>query len=59
VHIGPPRFAFLPQETVRTEYSYKYDVEEFGSLAAAAGWTVEQVWTDERRLFGVLYLAAV
>jgi dimethylhistidine N-methyltransferase len=59
VRIGPARFAFAAEENVRTEYSYKYDVEGFGTLAASAGWTVEQVWTDERRLFGVLYLAAV
>jgi dimethylhistidine N-methyltransferase len=59
VKIGPARFDFGAAEHVRTEYSYKYDVEEFGTLAASAGWTVEQVWTDERRLFGVLYLAAV
>ncbi len=59
VRIGPTRIAFAPQESIRTEYSYKYDVEGFGTLASAAGWTVEQVWTDERRLFGVLYLAAV
>jgi dimethylhistidine N-methyltransferase len=59
VRIGPARIAFAAEENVRTEYSYKYDVEGFGTLAASAGWTVEQVWTDERRLFGVLYLAAV
>jgi dimethylhistidine N-methyltransferase len=59
VRIGLSRFDFAAEETVRTEYSYKYNVEGFGTLAASAGWTVEQVWTDERRLFGVLYLAAV
>ena len=59
VRIGPAQIGFTAEEGIRTEYSYKYDVEGFGTLAASAGWTVEQVWTDERRLFGVLYLAAV
>jgi dimethylhistidine N-methyltransferase len=59
VQIGAARIPFAPEETIRTEYSYKFDVEAFGKLAAAAGLSVDGVWTDERRWFGVLYLTAV
>ena len=38
------------------EHSYKYDVEEFERLAGRAGFEMVRVWTDPRRLFGVLYL---
>ena len=43
-------------ETICTEYSYKYDVEEFAHLAAHAGWRLERQWRDERDYFAVLYL---
>jgi len=49
-------FSFHDGETVFTESSYKYTLEEFASLAAASGWSVEQVWTDDRRMFSVQYL---
>ena len=49
---------FREGETIFTESSYKYTLPEFQSLAAAGGWTVERVWTDEDRLFSVQYLRA-
>jgi dimethylhistidine N-methyltransferase len=55
VRIGAARVAFAEGESIRTECSYKYTVEEFQDLAAAAGLEGQEVWTDERRLFGVLY----
>jgi L-histidine N-alpha-methyltransferase len=58
VRIGAARITFAPEEGIRTELSYKYEVGEFGVLAAAAGMRIGGVWTDERRLFGVLYLTA-
>jgi dimethylhistidine N-methyltransferase len=44
-------------ESIWTEASYKYNPPEFAALAAAAGWRVEQVWTDDRGLFSVQYLS--
>jgi dimethylhistidine N-methyltransferase len=43
-------------ESIWTEASYKYAPKEFAALAAAAGWHVDQVWTDDRGLFSVQYL---
>jgi L-histidine Nalpha-methyltransferase len=58
VHVGGHAFAFRAGETVRTEYSYKYGLEEFAGLAKAAGLRREQVWTDARGWFSVQFLRA-
>lgn len=50
------QFPFDDGETIFTESSFKYTLEQFESLALASGWTVRQVWTDDRRLFSVQYL---
>lgn len=49
-------FAFRQGETIFTESSYKYTLDEFASLAISGGWKVEQVWTDDNRMFSVQYL---
>ena len=45
-------------ESIWTESSYKYTLEEFAQLAATAGFTVQQVWTDSRQHFSIQYLTA-
>jgi dimethylhistidine N-methyltransferase len=52
------RFRFGEGETIHTENSHKYTVEEFGALARAAGWEPQAVWTGAERLFSVHYLFA-
>jgi dimethylhistidine N-methyltransferase len=54
--VGGERFAFRDGETIFTESSYKYTLDEFRALAADGGWRVEQVWTDDRHWFSVQYL---
>ncbi|MCU0565410.1 MAG: L-histidine N(alpha)-methyltransferase [Oculatellaceae cyanobacterium Prado106] len=56
VHFGEEEIAFTPGERIRTEYSYKYDVEEFWAIAASAGFQTKQVWTDPNQLFSLHYL---
>jgi uncharacterized SAM-dependent methyltransferase len=56
VNAAGAAFLFRQGESIFTESSYKYTIEGFQSLAAASGWSVEQVWTDERRMFSVQYL---
>ena len=51
---GEP-IAFAEGETIRTEYSYKYTLDDFEALAAEAGLAVEQVWTDDQSYFSVQY----
>lgn len=48
---------FAPGETIHTECSYKYTIASFGDLAARAGWTRVESWTDERDWFSVHVLA--
>jgi uncharacterized SAM-dependent methyltransferase len=50
------RFRFEADETIHTESSYKYSVEEFHALAHRAGLQPRQVWLDSARLFSVHYL---
>ncbi|PSQ76473.1 MAG: L-histidine N(alpha)-methyltransferase [Bacteroidetes bacterium QH_7_62_13] len=48
-------FSFDEGETIHMEYSYKYTLDEFAGLVGEAGFSVEQVWTDERDHFSVQY----
>ncbi|HSH03381.1 MAG TPA: L-histidine N(alpha)-methyltransferase [Anaerolineae bacterium] len=57
VAVAGEQIAFEEGEWIWTESSYKYTLAEFESLAGAVGWRVEQVWTDENKLFSVQYLS--
>ncbi|MFH5832754.1 L-histidine N(alpha)-methyltransferase [Halalkalibaculum sp. DA384] len=55
VKIDGERILFHEGESIHTENSYKYSVEEFGDLVK--DWfSVEQVWLDENRYFSLQYL---
>lgn len=58
VHVGGRTFAFAPDETICTEYSYKYHPEEVAELGAAAGFSLEQTWSDPRDYFSVYWFVA-
>lgn len=47
---------FRQGETIHTENSYKYDLDQFRALAASSGLVRRQVWTDPERLFSVQHL---
>ena len=53
VRIGNRKFQFAGGETIHTENSHKYRVEEFRMLAQQAGWRALEVWTDADELFSV------
>jgi len=54
-NVAGEEISFEEGETIHTENSHKYSVEEFGQLAS--DWfEVEKVWTDEEDLFSVQYL---
>ena len=40
-------------ETIHTENSYKYAIDEFQELARRAGYRPERVWTDPEALFSI------
>ena len=50
--------AFAEGEAIHTEWSHKYTIDEFRSLAAQAGFTPRATWTDPDRLFSLHWLEA-
>ncbi len=56
VRLNGHEFAFAAGETIHTECSYKYDLNEFAGLARRAGFIVRRSWTDAERLFSLHFL---
>jgi L-histidine N-alpha-methyltransferase len=50
--------SFDEGETIHTESSYKHDDTTLATLAAAAGFTIEQRWTDSRGWFADVLMVA-
>ncbi len=46
-------YRFRKDESIHTENSYKYDLEEFMSMAVAAGFNRAEYWVDDRSWFSV------
>jgi dimethylhistidine N-methyltransferase len=46
------------EETILTEYSYKYSLNDFAELVKGI-YKIEKVWVDEKRLFSVQFLGAL
>jgi dimethylhistidine N-methyltransferase len=55
VAIGNQEFTFAEGESIHTENSYKYSLQEFEELVDD-WYSVEKVWTDERDYFSLQYL---
>ncbi len=58
VRIDRHRFEFERGETIHTENSHKYAVEEFRALAAQAGFLGAKLWQDRQELFSLHGLVA-
>ncbi len=56
VEVLGERIDFAEGETIHTENSHKYGVEEFQALARSAGWEPLRVWTGAEALFSLHYL---
>jgi len=56
VHLDNVTIPFASGESILTESSYKFNLDEFEQLAAVAGFKVEHVWTDKQQWFSVQYL---
>ncbi len=57
VQVNGTRIDFDKGERLHTENSYKYTIDDFADLAAGAGLSLEQTWTDKDELFSVHYVA--
>jgi len=49
------KFNFHKGETIHTESSYKYTIDEFSQLAHLANFKLKKYWLDKNKFFGVLY----
>lgn len=56
VTVAGQTFTFREGESIHTENSHKYSIEDFRELSAEAGFTLKETWTDDQRLFSVNYL---
>ena len=56
VHLGGMELGFKKWETIHTESSYKYSLEDFYLLAEKSGFHPIKTWTDPEKLFSVHYL---
>ncbi|WP_442482964.1 L-histidine N(alpha)-methyltransferase [Aeoliella sp. SH292] len=55
VAVDGEEFDFASGESIRTELSHKYRINQFGRLAQAAGFGEGTVWTDPQQQFAVGY----
>ena len=59
VHLDDERIEFAAGEHICTEHSHKYTVDGFAALAAAAGFSLAEVWMDAGKRFSVQLLECV
>jgi dimethylhistidine N-methyltransferase len=56
IRVAGQSFTFGAGETIHTESSRKYDLQQFADLATASGWRVGPIWTDCEERFAVVAL---
>lgn len=56
VKVNGSKIEFDKGETLHTENSYKYSLQDFSALSDAAGLVLEKSWLDKNELFSVHYL---
>ena len=59
VKLGPKIISFKKNETIHTENSYKYGMDEFIELAERAGYKTIKSWYDKDKLFCVYFLQGI
>ena len=58
IRIDNQFFHINESDEILTEYSHKYTIEQFTTMADAAGWSCRALWFDSRKYFAVMYLEA-
>ncbi|WNB91223.1 L-histidine N(alpha)-methyltransferase [Bacillus sp. NEB1478] len=56
ITIGNEKIAFKEGETIHTENSHKFTIEEFQDIARNCGFIPRNVWCDEKEWFSIHYL---
>lgn len=57
-NIGGDKYAMRSGETIHTENSHKYNVDEAQTLLRAAGWSPIKCWSDEKDYFSIILAEA-
>lgn len=55
VDIAGRQFIFRENEAILTEHSHKYTLDSFSTMVNRAGFTVKNVWSDEKEWFSIFY----
>lgn len=55
IEVKGQRRHFAPGSYITTEYSHKFTVEGFATLAQQAGWQQRDVWMDRQQRFSIQY----
>jgi uncharacterized SAM-dependent methyltransferase len=58
IELGGETIELAAGEHIRTEYSYKYDLDQLNALLSSAGWATQRVWTDDQQYFSITYATA-
>jgi len=58
VEIDGREISFAKGETIHTENSYKFSLDDFAALARRAGFAQDRTWSDEQELFSIHYLSS-
>lgn len=53
--IADREFAIAAGESILTEHSHKYAIDEFVNMAGNVGFRIEKIWSDSEQKFAVLY----
>lgn len=56
VTISGRSFNFEHDESIHTENSHKYDIDEFHNIGRETGFEPDRTWTDTNKLFSIHYL---
>jgi dimethylhistidine N-methyltransferase len=56
ITIGNEKVFFTEGETIHTENSYKFTIQEFQDMARQCGFTPKKVWCDDKNWFSMHYL---
>lgn len=59
VSVGDTKIGFVEGESIHTENSRKFALDELVHLAKVQGWTLSRSWMDDEELFSVVMLDAV
>ncbi len=58
VTVSGQNFRFYEKESIHTESSHKYDLQQLEQLIQSSGFSTKQIWTDKQQFFAVALLEA-